>query len=425
MPQDSSHFATCPEGPRVARGWLLAVVPSVLAVTIISLAPNWDATVQSRSDPYGGDFLQEWVGGRAIVTGNADELYDLDASRRRQHDAVTLGFQWDTQRYFPVVYPPFWYFLCAPLAMLPYQAAAIIWLLLMTASLVAALWLLRKLFPDAWWLPVFCISYPVIISLTTGQKGTLLLLILTATFWLLKTQRHLAAGAIFALIAFKPHLALLIGLFMLLKRQWSFVAGCGVTLAIQLGLCGLLGMDVCRQFVDVCLGMGNYMESGGYQLEQGFSLWSACQLLFASPLVAKWAAAIATLGIVAGVFSLLLGKLEPAGERFPIQFSAMVLGTILVSPHFYVYDLTVLMLPTVLVSLQLGKGGVDRPLVLGLPLCLVLLMFATGQMIWVATATGVSLGVWVTLVAFGLSLARCRAGNPAYGTVASRSLRPC
>ncbi len=48
------------------------------------------------------------------------------------------------------------------------------------------------------------------------------------------------------------------------------------------------------------------------------------------------------------------GTLEPGGVKFPLQFAVLVLATVLVSPHFLTYDLTILLLPMILIVGQIG-----------------------------------------------------------------------
>src|SRR5690606_18124678 len=108
---------------------------------------------------------------------------------------------------------PFWYLLVSPLAWLPLTTGAVIWTWLMAAALVGTLWLLQRWARDAGTLRredgcqraitdrspaaqgrtgmgaraaviIFAVALvfyaPLIESLGSGQKGTLLLLLFTA-----------------------------------------------------------------------------------------------------------------------------------------------------------------------------------------------------------------------------------------------------
>ena len=81
----------------------------------------------------------------------------------------------------------------------------------------------RRCLLFSWLLPLSLLFMPLIENFTTCQKGSVLLLILTATYYLLVTKRPYWAGLVFGLIAFKPRFALPIAIAMLCKRQWRFV----------------------------------------------------------------------------------------------------------------------------------------------------------------------------------------------------------
>ncbi len=392
-------------GLREDRRWLcaLVVVPMLLFVAIGWFAPNFIDQGQMRQHPVGGDYLQEYVGGYLVSrAAQRDQLYDPATCRSMQHDAEWLGFQWETEHYFPMVYPPFYYAAVSPLSNLEYAAAARLWLLWMVLALATSLLLLQQAtrLPTGLLL-VVCITSPVLLSLTTGQKGTLLLLILTATFALWKNGKPFAAGAIFALIAFKPHLGLPIGLFMLVRREWSFVLGTFCALAFLIGGSLLTGMELCKDYIDVCLGFGQYVQSGGYHLEQGFSFWSFWQLALGEAMVARVATLACSLAVLLAVAWCVRRAAALAdGDQALRAFSAMVLATVLVSPHLYSYDLTMLVLPLgLLASLALRPAAASQDYVAPAALAAVLL----GSNIWtgIARITAVQPGVLILVVALG------------------------
>ncbi len=184
-----------------------------------------------------------------------------------------------------------------------------------------------------------------------GQKSGLLLLILSATYILLRQQRPLSAGLVFGLIAFKPHLGLLIGIAMLLKGQWRFVGGSAITVSSLVGICFLTGPDLCMDYFQQCIGSGDYTNSGGYALEEAQSLHAVCHLAFDSfsPKLAVSIAAILGLGVIVLLQRILRGALETESQLFGLQFASLVVVTVLISPHFYQYDLTILLLPLMIV----------------------------------------------------------------------------
>ncbi|MEQ8789016.1 MAG: glycosyltransferase family 87 protein [Pirellulaceae bacterium] len=358
---------------------------AVIVVACYACSPNFQYVEGPEASPYAGDFLQEWIGGTIVLEGDWGRFYDPAYAQSLEHDPQVTPFEWDRSRYLPIVYPPFYYLLISPLALLPMKAAAWIWAALMIAALAAAFWLLHRaatrgdgVFAECgrttddapsqrrarWaafapWGVVAAVAFvPVIETLTSSQKGTVCLLILTATFLLLNRQRPFAAGLVFGLLAFKPQLTIVIAVAMLLKRQGRFVAGGAATGATLVGLCLLLGGDVCRQYFDFASGAADYLRNAGYDLHKSHCLYGFFTLLAggAGPW-AKGMTALAAGGVVLLLVLLLRGELRPGASRFAMQFSALVVATILLSPHLFTYDLTILLLPAFLLLVLIARGG--------------------------------------------------------------------
>ena len=333
----------------------MLLLPIVVIIGIFLFSPNYQVG-ESRSTPFGGDFLQEWVGGQIVASGNAHRLYEFDFFRAVQHDESLIGFRWPVESYYPAVYPPFYYLLVSPISGLDYHFAAIIWGLLSALALVLAGELLIRYYPPcrkyvAYGLAIAMLFTPLLTCLNIGHKSTFLLLILTGTFVLLYNKRPCWAGIVFGMIAFKPHLFLVIGLAMLVKRQWFFVLGLAITLTCFAGLCLLTGIDACVDYTGVIMGTSNYIHTGGYELANAHSLWGAVLNAFPghSAFFVNSLTIVLSL-VVLGLLAIICwGPLATESSRFALQFAALVLATILVSPHMYFYDLTMVLLPLLLI----------------------------------------------------------------------------
>ena len=340
----------------IRAGALFVVV--FLGAAIV-LSPNFGANFDPARGPFGGDFLQEWIGGHLVLTGRADRLYDLSEVRRLQHDPELVGYEWNEGRHLPMVYPPFYYALVSPLAVMPMKPAAIVWAALMVAALVAGVFLLHQTAGGqatrmACFLPLLAIYSPLVENLTTNQKGSVVLLLFAGTYVLLRSGRPFAAGIVFGLVAFKPQLALVVALTMLVKRQWRFVAG-GATAAATLLAVSLAVSDrACLDYLEFSRRTADYLHTAGYDLAKSHSWYGFFHLLMQGQpdgliRIASGAMILATLVVLA---VLLRGALRVESSGFPIQFSGLVLATILVSPHLLTYDLTLLVLPAVLIAGQ-------------------------------------------------------------------------
>lgn len=401
--------------PSLAALAFAAIVPVIVMVGLLMRSPNFQVVSQDLgqplSHPLGGDFLQEYVGGRLILDNEkAGQLYDAETFNQVQHDVDVVGFAWDPQKFFPAVYPPYWYAAVSPLSKLSYSTATRVWLVLMTVALIAAVWLLNQYAGiPAPVLVLMCLSVPVIQSLNGGQKGTLLLLILTISYVLLKQQRDFGSGLVFALIAFKPHLAIAIGLWMLISRNWRWCAGAIGGVAVMLIPSFLTSPDLMNGYFNVVLGFGDYVESGGYHLNESFSLWSFWQQLVGNPTLAKVLTVASSVLLLGGSLWLLRKKTNQplSSNEYDRAFSAMVIVTMLTSPHLYTYDLTMLLLPIGLLTRMALSSSPAREnstasqknywpwMPVGL---LVLLMFASDAITSFALSSGFQAGVVLLLV---------------------------
>jgi len=393
--------------PRQSVAWLI-IVPLLLFVVIACFAPNFvnSSPEEVRRDPLGGDFLQEYAGG-VLYRDKAqnNQLYNVDVCREIQHDTSLLGFAWDESRFFPMVYPPFYYAVISPISKLDYTTAMRLWLLAMVAFLaIALLWLKRSLNVHHWLLLSACVAAPLLLSLTTGQKSSLLFLILTGTFCLMRADKPFLAGAFFGLIAFKPHLGIPIGLFMLIHRQWSFVIGCYITVGCLIVASLATGFDICTDFFGVTMGFTNYVHNGGYHLEQGFSLWSAWQLALSDREMAKILTIVTTLIVLAGTAFALRKKESLQGDQLLTSMSIMTIATVLVAPHLYAYDLAMLLLPLILLGHQLIQRFQTAPSQSPgqyLPVAaLAIVLLGMSPLIWLASFTGINFGVVLMFAAW-------------------------
>lgn len=263
-----------------------------------------------------------------------------------------------------MVYPPYYYWLVSPFSYFPYRWSAIAWTVLSTAIFALAGCLLYFSHPplrnNAWPLMLAMTAFaPWIIALNMGQKSTWILLLFVAAYGLFSRDLRFLAGMVFGLVAIKPQLGIVVGLAMMLNRQWAFAAGGAVTMMGLLVLTQCLDTIWLSDYENLLRSMGDYASTGGYQLHESHSLVGGLKFVFPSALN-SWLYPLAL--TLAAVVVLMVSwdrgisrTEEPSLDRTALQFSNLVFGTVLVSPHLYTYDLTILLLPIVLVVSSLRK----------------------------------------------------------------------
>ena len=225
-------------GPAVTVG----LVVLVLLTAIYGGSPNFRRPATDRVHPLGGDLLQEWVGGWMVRHGEVDRLYDPSRFDQLQHDPRLIGFEWDRAAYLPAVYPPYYYWMVSPLSSVPFPLAIWVWAgVLVGALLVGWNLVLRAVSLDCesrtaddddrsarhrawqlwcWWaiVPVLLMR-PVIESLTSSQKGPLLLLVFASFLVLAQRRKLMAAGLVAGLLVCKPQWLIVMVPWLIWRRR--------------------------------------------------------------------------------------------------------------------------------------------------------------------------------------------------------------
>lgn len=190
----------------------------------------------------GRDFLNLWIVGRAAWSGDPARLYDLSTYADTVAALVGPGYpgqQWS--------YPPTTLLVGAPFGLLPYGVALLLWTLIGTATLAAALRLWTR---DARLMLVLLLCPAAVFGMMSGQFAAFAAAIILAVLrW--RESRPWLAGMLLGLLTVKPQLGLLFPLMLLATGNWRAILGAG---AVTLGLAGLTallwGSDILRVYLD-------------------------------------------------------------------------------------------------------------------------------------------------------------------------------
>lgn len=317
---------------------------------MLAFQPNYAWNDGFRAAPYGSDFLQEWIGGRIVLNGETSRLYDWDYATSLQHDVNVVGYHRGGDGYYPMVYPPYWYIACAPLAAIPLKWAAPIWLGLITAVWFFGIrWLMRsddrlgRAIARAPQLAV--IVGPILLCYGLGQKAGLVTMLLLVSAVLLEKRKIRTAGLIFGLLAFKPHFALLLGIPLALRFGLPFITGAATTLLGCIALVYAVDAQMLGDFIAVAMqsALGDYTSHAGYRLDDAHNWAGFWNRLIG---VGESAHSLATIWSLATVGAMVIVALRRIGRPITTaEWSVFICGLVLASPHFYGYDLAVLLLP--------------------------------------------------------------------------------
>jgi len=188
------------------------------------------------------------------------------------------------------------------------------------------------------WL-LLALAFPaVLVNLGHGQNGFLTAALLGGALAVLD-RRPLIAGLLFGLLAYKPQFGLMIPLVLAASGRWrSFAAAAATVALLALATTVAFGPDVWHAF----------LESTRFTrlvvLEQGDPGWHKMQSLFAwarmwgAPIPLAYALQAA---LVAGLAATLIWLWRSA-TPYPLKAAALCLATMLATPFTFDYDMMVL-----------------------------------------------------------------------------------
>jgi len=390
----------------------------------------------------GMDFIAFYTAGTFVDEGRADKLYDLAAMQQFQHELAQRSGLSLGQGYGPWWNPPFHALVFAPLSMLSYQQALVVWIALNLACAAAGAVLLCRMLPPktswkTWALaPVLMVlSTPFIFAISHGQNTCISLLILSIAVLLWRQKRGIAAGMVGGLLLYKPQLAAALAVVMMLDvggrcALGYAITGAGLLLLNLAALPGTLSDFVHRMPVNLHL----VQTHSVYLWERHVTFTAFWRLLLQGHHTGESATAVRLLATIcmAGFGSLLAvailrlrrsGRGSVASWQRDRLISATILCSPLLMPFYFDYDLLLLAIPAVLLAaerMQREPGAeipaIDRAQLIVWPVFYVWLMLNPD----VGERTRLILAVPLLAALAGLSIARLNSRRE----VVHKQLRP-
>jgi hypothetical protein len=298
-------------------------------------------TVDFFGQPVGSDFTAFWNAGRIANSGEAARAWNpevLNASIKATHGAV-FGTCW--------IYPPVFLLIAAPLAVLPYLQALLVWQFL---SFTAVALTLRAILHDRRDLAIALASPLSPMVLAHGQNAFLTAALLGMGLLLLERRPQVAGGFLGSLV-YKPQLGLIIIPLLLLTKSWRALLAGGLAGLALIGLSLIFwGQSSWLAFVDGLSVGRTYMEQGAVGFYKSASLFSMVRL---------WGASIAFGYVVqaAGTLAALFVLWRVRGSSGNIRAAAVCAAVALSTPYLLDYDMAVVGLGTVFLYVEAKRTG--------------------------------------------------------------------
>jgi glycosyl transferase family 87 len=299
------------------------------------------------------DFRRLYASGYMVRAGYARFLYDAAArfaiENRIVGPGVSLGF--DHPAYETLLFVPFSY--------VSYRAAYFLFLafnlgLLAACFLLLQPWMqnLRRVYI---WLPyaIFLAFLPVCAVLIQGQDSILLLLFMSIALRFLDTGRDFLAGLILGVGFFKFQIVIPIAALFLLWKHWRFMGGFITTSSVAIaGSILLVGTPQSMLYLKTLAGMSVHSGSAVDRLKY-FLIPTAMPNIrglvfgaFAGWMPNFWIQLLTILLSVVSFFWVArAARLRERGDALLIA----ILTAGLVSYHFLIHDVVVLLLPVLIV----------------------------------------------------------------------------
>jgi hypothetical protein len=325
------------------RLWAIAVlIASLAGLGFLAATANGLNDYQGR--PLGTDFSNIYVAGSYIVEGRPAAPFDprLQHARARQifGDATPL-YGWH--------YPPFFHFIAAPLATMPYLVALFVWQAATLALYLLAIRAIMRSIPPPQGQGgehsepggatlLLALAFPaVFVNLGHGHNGFLTAaLIGFALLWL--DRRPILAGILFGLLAYKPQFGLMVPLVLLATGRWRPLVAAGATvLALTIAVTLVFGIETWRAFFASAPFTRAVLEQGGPGWHLIQSVFSFVRM-WGGPIPLAYAAQGAlTLGLAAALVWLWRSPVD-----FALKAAALCIAALLATPYSMDYDMMAL-----------------------------------------------------------------------------------
>jgi Glycosyltransferase family 87 len=315
------------------------------------------------------DFTIFYTAGKSIFQGHGHQIYDLETQF-----ALQRGFAPNLEHRagpLPFNHPAFEALLFVPLARLPYVTAYLVWTAFNLVLIVGFWNMLRPRLPSLQnFLPGLALLamfafFPVAVALLQGQDSILLLFLYGLVFSAFATGRAFVAGLCLGLALFKFQLGLPFVLLLLLRRQWRAVAGFVTTaFALLLVSATVVGWSGVMAYPGFVLGLNRSgAQAGIYPREMPNLRGLVAGSLHLSGLPALLL--IIMLSVVLLALAAHWWRVRPehpqAGSTFVLGFSLCLTFTIITSYHLLLHDLSLLILPILLLAEMLFSGEIVGP----------------------------------------------------------------
>jgi len=302
------------------------------------------ANAFSGSEILGSDFTAYLTGATIVNNGEGRSLYNSDVQKEVQSQLIYPATM--RKGLLPFNYPPWVVLPFLPLAKLPYKVAYVIWFFMNVGLFLVGLRLFTSALPAIYKntnllaaLGLAAVSFfPLFTVLILGQLTIVVFLGYALCFFALKKENNFRAGLALTLTLVKPQLVIALPLVLLYKRNWrallGLASGLGIIAVASVLVVGIPRLDdiiEITRFSSEHWGCDDLSWRGLFcPLDMGLHLAVTMSVLSLALLIFAWR------------------DREHKAETFDLQYALVIPISLLISPHLFSHDLTLLILPAFL-----------------------------------------------------------------------------
>ena len=324
----------------------LSMYPRIILALFITVGLKlvWISKNIQEGQPLGYDFITFWAASQLALAGHAQDAYTPLLFK-----AVQIAVPAASQNVVLWFYPPSFYLVVLPLALLPYMAS---YWAFMLSTLAAYLLVLRRIVRGStamWCIAAFSGLW---INLVHGQNAFLTAALAGAALLCIE-RRPVLAGLFIGLLAIKPHLALLFPVALIAIGAWRTLITAAVT-AITFTAIGTAALGIAV--------LKGWLASFGYArlfVENGFLHWTNIPSMFALArlLGIPVAGSYVVHGVVAVGAVIVVWRVWSRCQDWQLRGAALMTAMFLVSPYVFYYDLAWLAFPIAWLALAGLRNG--------------------------------------------------------------------
>jgi hypothetical protein len=332
-----------PTAVGLRRAEQFCVVVALIWAVMLAAYPNW--LIDSRGFAVANDFVGEWTAGQLVLQGHPADAYNWAIHKQAETELVGYDFGGD----FPWSYPPPFLFFIGELARLPYFPAFAVWI---AATWVGFALVLRAIVGHRLGFLLAAAFPATMFNIAVGQNGFLTAALIGGTLLFLN-KRPVLAGVLLGMLTYKPQLGIIFPLALVVSGHWrAFATAAIVSIAMALASLIVFGSATWEAFFQGTAMLAKVVLGNGVGFGKLHSLFGFVRVIGGTETMAWTIQIFAAFACTVGVLILWHRPV-----MFELKAAALSIATLFITPYVYIYDLTILAVPTgFLISLGLRTG---------------------------------------------------------------------